>query len=313
MSPPPPSSLVPLAVPPPLFKNMACEKQCVIVIDILLCTSLLPCEPLQFIVWLTPRVHRSLWLFASHLLGMKSEVAVKGGAVVGAARKSGFDAIALLMLLLKELYLKIATSNSCSSDTSQYELVVSHSNSIGDEDVSEWSTSSSSSSSALAVASVAATEELVAPRATYESLCLVILSRCMQRKDLRQFTERILISLPSLPAACVQLLELLLSTGTSPSTAATGGSAAAGGRHKRGHHQAAASPMGEKDKGTRMLAAEGLLKILEVRGASGGGGDQYHHLSLSHHAFCSVMHPLLWKTVVEDFDMRRITCQRLVR
>lgn len=124
----------------------------------------------------------------------------------------------------------------------------------------------------------------------YESICLVVLSRSLQRRILRPCAGRILHLLPRIPVSCIRLLELLLLTGTKPaaSTPATTG--------RRNGQQIAAV-----DRGTRMTALDILGSLLF---SSSCMNDP--------EVFLHVLCPLLWLSVDEDITTRTSAVNCLV-
>lgn len=123
----------------------------------------------------------------------------------------------------------------------------------------------------------------------YDSICLVMLTRLIQRRILRPSSMRILLSLPTIPLVCLRMLGLLLVTGTKQ--IATSGAAA--GRRK--------GPVGN-DRGTRIAA----LDIM-------GGLLMHEPCMTDPNSFISVLFPILWLTTSEDFSTRSAAVNVLVR
>lgn len=124
----------------------------------------------------------------------------------------------------------------------------------------------------------------------YESLCLVTLSRTLQRRILRPCASRILHQLPRVPVQCVRLLELLLLTGTKPVVSSVAG--ASGGRGAQGS---------VVDRGTRIAA-------LEILGSLLFSSTCMNDPAVFFHVLC----PLLWLSVHEDFSTRTSAVNCLV-
>ena len=79
-----------------------------------------------------------------------------------------------------------------------------------EQDEVGFSSSSSSSSS-----SSASSSSSLSPFASlYESVCLVVLSRFLQNLHLREITREIFVRLRRVPPVCLQLLRLLMYTGS---------------------------------------------------------------------------------------------------
>jgi hypothetical protein len=123
----------------------------------------------------------------------------------------------------------------------------------------------------------------------YDSICLVMLTRAIQRRVLRPSSMRILLSLPTIPLVCLKLLGLLLVSGTKQITLNN----PPGGRRK--------GPS-SGDRGTRIAA----LEIM--------GGLLLHEPCMTDpESFIAVLYPLLWLTTSEDFSTRSAAVNVLVR
>ena len=126
----------------------------------------------------------------------------------------------------------------------------------------------------------------------YESLCLVVLSRTLQRRILRPCAGRILHHLPRVPVPCVRLLELLLLTGTKP---VSSGAVASAGRGTAG------GGGGAVDRGTRIAA-------LEILGSLLFSPQCMNDPAVCFHVLC----PLLWLSIHDDFSTRTSAVNCLV-
>jgi hypothetical protein len=122
----------------------------------------------------------------------------------------------------------------------------------------------------------------------YDSICLVMLTRLIQRRILRPSSMRILLSLPTIPLVCLRLLGLLLVTGTKQ--IATSGAA---GRRK--------GPVGN-DRGTRIAALDIMGSLL-----------LHEPCMTDPDSFISILFPILWLTTSEDFSTRSAAVNVLVR
>jgi hypothetical protein len=123
----------------------------------------------------------------------------------------------------------------------------------------------------------------------YDSICLVMLTRLIQRRILRPSSMRILLSLPTIPLVCLRLLGLLLVTGTKQIAT----SSAAAGRRK--------GPVGN-DRGTRIAALDIMGALL-----------LHEPCMIDPDSFISVLFPILWLTTSEDFSTRSAAVNVLVR
>jgi hypothetical protein len=184
-----------------------------------------------------------------------------------------FDHIDLLILLIREIYIrKVANSEGAlvGIPSKVISLDINHaeegSKEEGDEGGADEAATSTDTGMDL-----------------YESLCLVVLSRTLQRRILRPCAGRILHQLPRIPVECVRLLELLLLTGTKPVLA----SGSAPPTRRGGLHG------GAVDRGTRLAALEILGSLLFNQSCMNDSTTFFH-----------VLCPLLWLCVDEDFSTR---------
>ena len=178
----------------------------------------------------------------------------------------------LVVLLLKELYIrKVATGEGAllgvPSELVQLELKANENKMLTE----------------LTVAEHESRKDLE----IYDALCLVVVSRTMQRLMLRPCTARILHSLPRIPVECIRLLELLLLTGTK---ASTNPGMASPNRHG-----------GAVDRGTRVAA-------LDLMGSLLFSSSTMNDPELFYHTLC----PILWLSVHDDFTTRTSAVNCLV-
>lgn len=122
----------------------------------------------------------------------------------------------------------------------------------------------------------------------YDSICLVVLTRMLQRKKLRPHVVRVLTALPKIPLACVHMLELLLLTGTKSASQAL----TQFGVKKRGPGA---------DHGMRVVALEIMSSLL------------LHDSCMQDSSlFRACLFPLLWVATSEDFQFRNAAVNALV-
>jgi hypothetical protein len=120
----------------------------------------------------------------------------------------------------------------------------------------------------------------------YDSICLVLMTRFIQRRVLRPSSMRILLSLPRIPLVCIRLLELLLVTGTKPVTNPQ--------TRRKGSNAST-------DRGTRVAAME-IMGTLLLHEPSMNDPD----------IFISTLYPLLWLATSDDFSTRSAVVNILV-
>lgn len=121
----------------------------------------------------------------------------------------------------------------------------------------------------------------------YDTICLVVLTRMLQRKKLRPLIPRVLLSLPSVPLVCIHLLELLLLTGTKSGSAGT-----QFGMKKRGS---------ASDRGMRMAALDIMGNIL-----------LNEKCMADPNIFRACLFPILWLATSDDFSLRTAAVNSLV-
>eukprot|EP01041_Mallomonas_annulata_P002034 gene2034-3952_t len=206
---------------------------------------------------------RPLWIFASHILS--SGLASSGSK--GSMTSSSFSLpTELLSALLRELYTRASTlsSSSLSSDD----------------------TDSSSASSAETKE-----EDYFC---LYDSLCLALLTRFLQRRDLRPFAQTFLELLPVIPSSSVSLVGLVAMYGSKSAP-----NVPSFQRRNQGTIE-------ERDKGTSTLAMSLLSKIIYTSATHseeemiGGEGET----ALLSHTCKDALQCLLWASVSADFGMR---------
>lgn len=119
--------------------------------------------------------------------------------------------------------------------------------------------------------------------AVYDALCVVVMSRMIQITRLRSSLAAFMLSLPAVPAACVGILKLLISTGTKGASAA----APAGTRDR--NSAAATAAEATRNRGTRTEALHLMGQLVFSQDESAG------RAALNH---------LLQACVAEDFELR---------
>jgi hypothetical protein len=121
----------------------------------------------------------------------------------------------------------------------------------------------------------------------YDSICLVVLTRMLQRKKLRPHVVRVLTSLPRIPLSCIHMLELLLLTGTKSGSQA----ASQFGLKKRG----------PADHGMRIVVLEIMSQLL-----------LHDSCMQDPHLFRACLFPMLWVATSDDFQFRNAAVNALV-
>jgi hypothetical protein len=116
----------------------------------------------------------------------------------------------------------------------------------------------------------------------FESLCLVVLSRIVQNREMRPLIKHFLFGLTDLPIVCMYLLELLLLTGTRPVVQKFSGPQ---------KQRSGSSTM--KDKGTKFVALDTFGMLLNNE-----------RFTDTPHTFRACILPVLWECVLNDFSMR---------
>lgn len=131
-------------------------------------------------------------------------------------------------------------------------------------------------------ATVEDSDEDSVARRCYDAFCLCLLSRLLQIVPLRPLAKDFLISLPAVPASCVQVLFLLLATGSKPDIQAGKANASTASKYR----------------GTRAEALS-LLSVLV-----------FHPSDME--AATAALNHLLWNCVSDDFEVRAKTVNNLI-
>jgi len=108
----------------------------------------------------------------------------------------------------------------------------------------------------------------------YENVCMVLISRLIQRKTLRVLANSIIPLLPEVPVRVLSLLKLVADLGS---------------RATVGKAQAGVKVVEEKDKGTRLVSISYMQLVVTGR---------------DYNAADDALNQLLWCSVSEDFEVR---------
>lgn len=193
---------------------------------------------------------RSLWLAISYCLHVQ-DTGKSTKAYKEDYDSQKFDRLDLLLLLLQEMYIR-------SRSVAIVDFDIDSSNRINDS------------------------------LTLYESVCLVVMSRIIQIRELRVHVSRFLSRVPKIPLVCMQLLGLLILAGTKPSTP----------KFYLGSKKLRSST---HDRGTKFVALDLMGNVIHK-----------HECMREPELFYAGLYPVLSETIAADFSMRNLSVNILI-
>ena len=240
---------------------------------------------------------RSIWLYISHCLQSQESIIVSHKAAVKESNTDFLsslqcDRLDLILALAREIYASVSASREGRLLTVQcaYVPMMPSPDEESEEEGAMGARGMDEEGDAPSGGGAYYDDEDDEGRSVplYDGICLVVLTRMLQRKKLRPHAVRMLKSLPAIPLVCIHLLELLLLTGTR-----TGGPATTQyGIKKRGANA---------ERGMRMVVLDIMGSLLLHEGSMNDP-----------HLFRACLFPMLWLTITEDFSLRTAAVNSLV-